>query len=122
MICFGCGNDITLQAANRYNLRSPSYMKTFRIWKRLVVEKFELTEAANIDFDALVNNENGAGKICRCCSSALQRLEKVLSFKREPKISTNQLATSITMISINHIHSHYNSIHANFRSLQKFCS
>ena len=81
VICFGCGNDITLQAANRYNLRSPSCKKTFRIWKRLVVEKFD---AANIDFDALLNNENGtAGKICRRCSSALQRLEKLVSSTRE---------------------------------------
>ena len=48
IICFGFGNYITSQTANRCNIRKPSYSKTLQVWKRLVVERFE---ELNVDVD-----------------------------------------------------------------------
>ena len=48
ILCFGCRNDITSQTANRCNILKPSYSKTLKVWKRLVVERFE---EMNVDVD-----------------------------------------------------------------------
>ncbi len=76
IICFGYGKDITLTSANRLNLLSPSNYKTLLIWKRLTKER--LNELGlDVEMIPLANEQGTAGKICRLCSSALQRFDKL---------------------------------------------
>ena len=75
IICFGCGGktsvfSLILDTIIILNLLSS---KTLTVWKRLA----EMI-MPNVDLDSILVNEDGtAGKICRSCSAALQRLDKL---------------------------------------------
>ena len=71
--CFGCGKDISERCSDRYNMQGPSCSRAIPIWKRKL-EQVLTSRGIKIDIDCLI--EEGNGRMCRSCVSALIRLEK----------------------------------------------
>ena len=103
VICYGCGKDITEQPTNRYNLLGPSCSKSLPVWKRLVSECL-----SEMNIDLYVNELLQGGKMCRPCTSALQRLDKL---ERSTRESINEaIECLLTQKEISHVKAHKNKI------------
>ena len=63
--CYGCGQDITENADNRYNMHDPQCKEALPIWKKFVSERFErLNIDVDLDLLLLDQDEKCIGRMC----------------------------------------------------------
>ena len=75
--CFGCGKGI-VQASNRYRMIGPMCINALPVWRRLISEKLSSMDV-EVDIDKLIYDEEDGfcGRMCRSCTSALERLGRL---------------------------------------------
>ena len=69
---------MTTESTNRYDMLGPPCEKALPIWKRLVIEKLNSLDI-EVDIDNIPYDEEDGfhGRMCRPCTSTLERYEKL---------------------------------------------